>query len=159
MNLPIYVMIGLSCLTWLILLLAIIKFWHYFSEFEKFKSRNDVELNNAVWHLKRAEETREKMLVEMRRIGKLLYDIYKGNRTDYYSEAEYVQEDSLRHHKSDEVHSPGGVPHHNGPGGDHGPQPSMEKVAETHAPPKADPVTHILTRANIINKEKDENKV
>ena len=98
MNVPLYVLIGFSCLSWLIIMLAIIKFCRYFDEFEKFKARNDIELNNVTWHLKKAEETREKILIELQRASKLLYDLYKGNKVDFYSEVEYSQEDALRHH-------------------------------------------------------------
>ena len=103
MTIPIYVMTGISCLTGLITIIAIIKFCHFVDEFQKFKSRNDVELNNTVWHLKKSEETREKILTEIQRLNKLLYDLYKGNKVTFYSEVEYKQEDVLRHTKADEM--------------------------------------------------------
>lgn len=72
-----YALILFSFLSWLAFMLTLCKIYKFFSEFENFKSRNDAELNSTVWHLKRAEETRNEILIETRRTNKLLYDIYK----------------------------------------------------------------------------------
>ncbi|MDD3119744.1 MAG: hypothetical protein PHQ27_11235 [Victivallales bacterium] len=104
METPIVVMLCISCLTSFVIILAIARFVKFFDEFVKFKSRNDVELNNAIWHLKKSEETREKILIEVQRLNKLLYDLYKGKRIDPFSEVvEYKQEDVLRHTKANEA--------------------------------------------------------
>lgn len=105
MQVPLYILIGVGFLTWLIFVLAIVKFCNFSREFEKFKARNDIELNNTIWNLKKAEETREKILIELQRTSKLLYDIYKGNKVTFYPDIEYKEEDALRHHKEEHIHN------------------------------------------------------
>lgn len=93
-----YALVLFSFLTWMILVLTACKIYKFFSEFERFKSQNDVELNSLTWHFKKAEESREILINEIRHTNKLLYDLDKSEKKDR-EKIDYSHEDILRHHR------------------------------------------------------------
>lgn len=100
------ILVLFSFLTWLIIMLACIKVYRLFNEFERFKSRNDAELNSSVWHLKRIDETGTELITELKRTNRLLYDVFKDGKPRVEAEpeqhVEYMEEDILRHRKEPE---------------------------------------------------------
>jgi biopolymer transport protein ExbB/TolQ len=74
-NLPVLMLIFVSFLTWLVFVITAAKIYRFFSEFEKFKSTNDVELNSMVWHVKKIQGEISEVILEIKRSNKLLYEI------------------------------------------------------------------------------------
>jgi hypothetical protein len=74
-NLPVLMLIFVSFLTWLVFVVTAAKIYRFFSEFEKFKSTNDVELNSMVWHVKKIQGEISEVILEIKRSNKLLYEI------------------------------------------------------------------------------------
>jgi len=99
-NFPVYILVIVSFLTWLVFVISACKFYKFFAEFEKFKSTNDIELNSMVWHLKKLEGEISEIVVELRRSNKLLYEIRgAGEFPDHIQE--YHDSDVCRHDKAD----------------------------------------------------------
>jgi len=98
-NVSIHILTLVSFLTWLVFVLTAIKIYKFFTEFEKFKSKNDIELNSVVWTIKKIEKELPVIIDEIRRTNSLLYDIYKGkNDTSAKKiDIEYLAEDIIRH--------------------------------------------------------------
>ncbi|QSH39981.1 hypothetical protein P0136_02140 [Lentisphaerota bacterium ZTH] len=79
LGLPMSILIVVSFLTWLVFVVTACKIYRFFNEFEKFKGKNDAELNSLVWHVKKIETSFSETILELRRISKLLYEIRGGS--------------------------------------------------------------------------------
>ncbi|MCP3966037.1 MAG: hypothetical protein GY750_07490 [Lentisphaerae bacterium] len=75
LGVPISILIIVSVLTWLVFVVTACKIYRFFTEFEKFKGKNDAELNSLVWHVKKMETCFSEVILELRRANKLLYEI------------------------------------------------------------------------------------
>ena len=93
-----YALVAFSFLTWMILVLTACKIYRFFSEFERFKSQNDIELNSITWHVKKSDETNEALLNEIRHANKLLYELSRSGKIVEQEKIDYSHEDILRHH-------------------------------------------------------------
>jgi hypothetical protein len=104
----VFTLVVVSFLTWLVFVITACKFYKFFSEFEKYKSSNDVELNSLVWHAKKLDGSLAEVIAEMRRANKLLYEISIGKNAQPEVEVEFKTEDILRHNKMDINKTPTG---------------------------------------------------
>lgn len=107
-DLLVLTLVVVSFLTWLVFVITACKFYKFFSEFEKYKSSNDVELNSLVWHAKKLDGSLAEIITEMRRANKLLYEISVGRNEQPEVEVEFKTEDILRHNKMDINKTPTG---------------------------------------------------
>ena len=111
-DIPVLTLVVVSFLTWLVFVITACKFYKFFSSFENYKTKNDVELNSLVWHAKKLDGTLAEITAELRRANKLLYeiDIGKNTLTEPESEPEFNTEDILRHNKMDLNKTPSSLP-------------------------------------------------
>jgi hypothetical protein len=104
-DIPVITLVVVSFLTWLVFVITACKFYKFFSVFENYKSKNDVELNSLVWHAKKLDGSLTEIIAELRRANKLLYEIDMGRSSQPEpvpeSEQDFNTEDILRHKKMD----------------------------------------------------------
>ena len=104
MHFSIYVLVLVSFLTWLVFVMTAVKIYKFFSEFEKFKNTNDVELNSMVWHLKKLEGDIAEIIVELRRSNKLLYEMrgageFPDELHDFHMDSDVFRQDKVSDQK------------------------------------------------------------
>ena len=92
------VLVLLSLATLIIFLLEAGKFGQLFKEIEKFKIANNAELNSMVWHEKKLEGEASEIILELRRVNKMLYEIRGAGVTDFIQE--YHDSDTFRRERS-----------------------------------------------------------
>ena len=98
-------LIGLLCVmtligvvTLVVFLLEAGKIGQMFKEIEKFKIANNAELNSMVWHEKKLEGEGSEIILELRRINKMLYEICGAGVSDFINE--YHDSDTFRRERT-----------------------------------------------------------